>query len=176
MPLVKSPFKSNFELNFYRYYFLIHIPITILIDSCVVITLPFESIQSLIKWHIKENNDFLLFEKPKWLYWFVILELIFQLPLFFYFIYKLGNAYTDKSALNETRKHDIDPNTTGLTTLLKYYGWNASLTSLFCIFVVLYRGYYPATATHLEMYPMDKLKLAFYYFPTFIIPFRLCLL
>ena len=165
---------SSAEQLFYTVYFIIHIPLTIFIDSTICFPPMTETLNSMIEWHIAANNDFLLLEKPSWFYWMVILELIFQLPAFFYFIknmtvFNQGNNDSTK----EVKAQKLTKRKT-VARLLKLYGLNASLTSLFCIWVIYQRGYYPATG--LPLNSMDKFKLIAYYTPTFLIPLRLCML
>lgn len=114
--------------------------------------------------HCKATR-FLLSEKPNWLYWFVLLELVLQLPLFGYFVDKLWNL--NKLQVNTDNK---------LLTWLRIYGWNASLTTLVCIIVIFQRGYIPYDVLRTALTTTQKCQLASVYLPTFLIPLRLCLL
>lgn len=154
------------EQQFYLWYFIVHIPITVFIDSSVVIPPKWQlgAAQRVVNDHIAKQHDFLLSEKPEWLYWFVLLELVMQLPLFGYFVGKLWN-------LNQ-----LQVNTdTKLKTWLRIYGWNASLTTLVCIIVIFQRGYIPYDVLRTSLTMTQKCQLASVYLPTFLIPLRLCL-
>jgi hypothetical protein len=77
--------------TFYFIYCLIHIPITILIDSGLTIPHEYQpEIQKrIISFHISQNKDFLLQSPPTWLVLFGWIEVLFQLPLFFLAAYAL---------------------------------------------------------------------------------------
>lgn len=84
----------------YFYYFLVHTPITVLMDATFVIPteyqLPIQKQLSLF--HIQQNKDFLAVEAPLWVSLFVIWELIFQLPFFIYAAinYKMAEQSTQR--------------------------------------------------------------------------------
>ncbi|SMN20045.1 similar to Saccharomyces cerevisiae YLR050C Putative protein of unknown function [Maudiozyma saulgeensis] len=162
------------EQLFYTLYFIIHIPLTIFIDSTICFSPMTETLNRMIEWHISENNDFLLLEKPSWFFWMVVVELIFQLPAFFYFIKNMNVFSNGNDDSNKKIKADKLNKRKIVAKLLKLYGLNASLTSLFCIWVIYQRGYYPGNG--LPLNSMDKFKLIAYYTPTFLIPLRLCML
>ncbi|GAV54834.1 hypothetical protein ZYGR_0AS01570 [Zygosaccharomyces rouxii] len=145
---------SSFQINFFYYYFLLHIPITLLIDSAVVLPPKFHIAGWLLSKQIEDNNDFLLWDRPLWLQAFVTLELAVQLPLFFQFVKQLRQNHVDSGSL-------------------RLYGVLASTTTLVCIGAIL-EGHYPGSSIPLSA--ADKFKLVGIYFPTFIIPFRLVLL
>lgn len=145
---------SRFQINFFYCYFLIHIPITLLIDSAIVLPPKLHIAGSLLSKQIQDNNDFLLWDRPLWLQAFVFLELTVQLPLFVQFVKQLHRNYVDSGSL-------------------RLYGVLASTTTLVCIGAIL-EGHYPGTVIPLSA--SDKFKLVSIYFPTFIIPFRLVLL
>ena len=153
------------EQQFYLWYFIVHIPITIFIDSSVVIPAKWqlEIAQKVVSDHIAKQHDFLLSEKPEWLYWFVVLELVLQLPLFVYFVNKFWNS------------SELQVNTNSrLKKWLRIYGWNASLTTLICIVVIFKRGYIPYDVLKTSLSMTQKCQLASVYLPTFLIPLRLC--
>ncbi|QLG74888.1 hypothetical protein HG535_0H02150 [Zygotorulaspora mrakii] len=165
---------SHYEQLFYYYYCIIHIPITIAIDSSVVIPLKYHPAATLVNWHIAQNNDFLLYEKPNWLYWFVIIELLFQLPLFFYFIKGFRSIWNTNSLTKDDKVRLYKAKTT-LFKYLRIYGINASFTSLVCIIVIIQRGYYPNSLDiEIPLSQSDMVNLVMVYLPTFIIPLRLC--
>lgn len=72
-------------------YFATHVPATILIDSQAIV--PDEYVpsfaKSLLQFHIKQNDDFLMLEQPLWLKSFIVFEVLVQLPLFFVLLRKL---------------------------------------------------------------------------------------
>lgn len=81
-PLFNGKTKTD---TFYFLYFLLHIPITVLIDSALAIPKEYQlNIQkSLLEFHIGQNKDFLLANPPSWLTVFGWIELVLQLPFFF---------------------------------------------------------------------------------------------
>ncbi|QLL31773.1 hypothetical protein HG536_0B06410 [Torulaspora globosa] len=168
------PKLQGFQRSLYYYYFLLHIPITLLIDSQVVIPERYHPASALFRWHIAQNNDFLLQEKPTWLYNFVLIELVLQLPLFFYFANGLRptQATTDQTKLAKAAASSKEKN---LYRWLRIYGWNASLSTLICMITIYQRGYYPSTPLVPLVYE-DKIRLILVYLPTFLLPLRLCLL
>ncbi|CAL9729455.1 hypothetical protein MOUN0_G07206 [Monosporozyma unispora] len=146
---------STKERSFYKWYFIIHIPITIFIDSSVVLGDRFPVWTSLVKWHCQQNNDILLIEKPNWLWWFVLVELVFQLPLFFYFVMNWSILTQPKSQSTHT-----------MARLLKLYGLEASLTTAICIIAIWSRN---------DITLLHQLQLTSVYLPTFLIPGKLLL-
>ncbi|KTB22267.1 putative membrane protein [Nakaseomyces glabratus] len=172
---------SVFEENFYYYYCLVHIPITVLVDSSVAVPDKWVLLPGLVQWHIRQNNDFLLYEKPMWLQLFVWWELVFQLPLFFYFAHQFKKIWALRSKDTKNAKAERASTKKSLYLWLRVYGLNAALTTWICIVVILYRGYYPFTldasriaGTKLEV--RDTLALMGLYLPTFLLPLRLCML
>lgn len=143
------------ERSFYRWYFIVHIPITVFIDSSVVLGNKFPVWTSLVQWHCTHNHDFLLVEKPEWLWWCVLIELIFQLPLFFYFV-------THWSNLTHPNKEKVD----NFLALLHFYALLATVTTGGCLGTILARKDITST---------DQIKLCLLYLPTFLIPGRLLL-
>ncbi|AGO10992.1 AaceriAFR508Wp [[Ashbya] aceris (nom. inval.)] len=159
------------EQKFYYFYFLIHIPITVFVDSSVVFPQAFQLAPRLVNWHISRNNDFLLQEKPAWLWWFIVVELVFQLPFFLFItrrfvqLWKLTFYGGEESKPMQFQLWRI------MAGGLRLYGLNASLTTLMCLWAIWSRGYYPATG--LPMALADKAKLSMLYVPYFLIPLRL---
>lgn len=111
--------------KFYFAYFLLHIPITVFMDSNIVV--PKEYLvswaQAVLDFHISTNKDFLLVETPLWLQVFGLFELVFQLPLFVYCSIKLYKG--------NDRLHWI---------WMVIYGFNASFTTLVCLVYVYLTG------------------------------------
>ncbi|KAK6198027.1 transmembrane protein 6/97 [Scheffersomyces amazonensis] len=112
--------------TFYLAYYIIHIPITILIDSSIIVPtkylLPVS--QHILDFHISTNHDFLLVEKPLWFKISGLLELTFQLPLFFYLAWSLWN---NRKSINYYVFSII-------------YGFNAAFTTLLCLAAVYNDG------------------------------------
>lgn len=149
-PLFRSTTKAD---TFYFLYFLLHIPITILIDSSLVISkeylFPFQ--RDLIEFHITSNKDFLLENPPFLLVIFGWIEVLFQLPFFFigaYYLYK--------------RNPKIE-------LYIAFYGLEASLTTMYCICYVFLLG------KTFDLTNLEINKLVFVYLPTFVIPFCMLL-
>lgn len=110
--------------TFYYWYFLIHIPVTIVMDSTLVVPEQFQyDFQKyLINLHIDYNKDFLSLAPPFWLKIFVCFELFFQLPVFF-----LGPYYLRK-------------NSKKILLAMMVYGFNAFATTLVCLVYILREG------------------------------------
>lgn len=135
--------------KFYLWYFLVHIPITLLVDASLVIPreyLPSISLK-LLELHISTNKDFLLVQLPLWLQAFGAVELFFQLPLFVIGAYCL---YIKSRAIYP---------------YMLLYGFNASFTTAICIVHVFYDGH---TYGLLEA---QVKQLILVYVPYFAIPF-----
>ncbi|OBA20671.1 hypothetical protein METBIDRAFT_44141 [Metschnikowia bicuspidata var. bicuspidata NRRL YB-4993] len=132
----------------YFWYFVLHIPITILIDSCLVIPREHRHwVQAwMVDFHVRLNKDFLLQNPPLWLQVFGVFELFFQLPVFFLAAYKLFRG---------RRKIHV---------MLVLYGFNASFTTLVCLVYVL------KTALNHGLTDGEKWKLFALYLPYLLIP------
>lgn len=162
-----------FEQLIYYYYFVIHIPITIFLDSCTIIPEKFQVAKALINWHITRNHDFLLVEKPYWFQFFILIELVFQLPLFIWFITKFRQLW----AIDRTSKRNqvlYGRISSQMRYWLRIYGFVASTTTFVCLIVIAFHGYY--YPVKLEITVMEKIKLIAIYAPYFVIPFRLLFL
>ena len=111
--------------NFYFMYMVFHVPITIFVDSSLVIPPQYqlEITKSLLATHLDANKDFLLVQLPLWLKVFGAFELAFQLPLFFYCAYAIWRQ-TSKSYY----------------VWMTVYGFNAMLTTLVCMVYVWVDG------------------------------------
>jgi hypothetical protein len=138
----------------YFYYFLIHTPITILVDATFAIPIEYQiSIQrKLHEFHVTTNKDFLGENSPLWMKIFVIWELIFQLPFFIYGVYDY---------LKNNQKH-YSIHTWPMFLL---YGFNAGFTTLICLIYVLLDGDQHGLNTS------EWLNLLGLYTPTMILPF-----
>lgn len=112
--------------QFYFWYLIIHIPITILIDSCIIVPEEYQLTISkfLLNFHLTTNKDFLLIELPIWFKVFGIFELLFQLPFFFIGSYFLGKG---------ERSRQIYP-------FMSLYGFNAFFTTLVCLCYIYTNG------------------------------------
>ncbi|KAK9235639.1 transmembrane protein 6/97 [Lipomyces kononenkoae] len=132
---------------FYFVYGVLHIFITVAIDSAGVIehdSRPgFQ--KALLKVQIEENKDPLMANVPVWLYTFIGVELLFQLPVF------IGGAW----ALHRDYKKAY--------IALLIYGVNASITTLACIAELAWNQEFELTGG-------ERQKLIWIYFPTFLIP------
>lgn len=144
------------ERSFYKWYFIVHIPVTLFVDSSVVLGEHFPVWTSLVKWHCNQSQDVLLMEKPVWLWWFVLIELVFQLPLFFYFV--LNWSILTQPRNSQKRQTFI--------SLIRWYALNASVTTAICI---------AAFWTRSDITLAHQIQLTLTYLPTFLIPGRLLL-
>lgn len=141
--------KSNID-KFLFWYFLIHIPITIFIDSSCIIPQQYQlSIsQKIVEFHISTNKDILLAYPQLWFKIFVSFEVLFQLPLFFYFVYKYLSNSLD---LNYYLWNII-------------YGFNAGFTTFVCLIwlIIEYKSY--------DLLLIQVINLSAIYSPYLIIP------
>lgn len=139
----------------YFYYFLIHIPITVLMDATFVIPKEYQiSIQrTLSNFHIENNKDFLAIESPIWMKIFVAWELVFQLPFFFYVIY-------DYLVLNKFKKFS-----TNVWVSFLIYGFNAGFTSMICLIYIFLQS----ESNGLSF--TEMLNLLSLYLPTTLLPY-----
>ncbi|ODV96054.1 hypothetical protein PACTADRAFT_2356 [Pachysolen tannophilus NRRL Y-2460] len=148
---------QQFLDRFYFLYYLIHIPITVLIDSTLVIPKEFqlELQKTILSFHISSNNDFLLAgDVELWLKIFGLIEILFQLPFFIYYCITF---------LKKKFSVTVTPNPK-LYVCNLIYGFNASLTTLVCLFYVYFKG--PENG----LTNGEVINLIFVYFPTFLIP------
>lgn len=135
--------------RFYFWYFVVHIPITVLIDSSLVVPreyLPSVS-QKLLEFHISTNKDFLLVDLPLWIRAFGAVEIFFQLPLFVVGAYMLYR------------------NAKAIYPYMMLYGFNASFTTAVCMAHIYNEG-----ASHGLLESQTK-RLVLVYVPYFAIPF-----
>ena len=132
-------------------YYLLHIPITLLIDSSVIIPTKYHTAltTNLLQFHISQNNDILLLHPQTWFKSFIAFECILQLPLFFYFVKKHVQSNLD------VRYY--------LWSVV--YGFNASFTTLVCMVHILIDG-----QTQFGLNQLSALKLCGIYLPYLIIP------
>ncbi|KAK9338957.1 transmembrane protein 6/97 [Lipomyces starkeyi] len=141
--LLKRPLDT-----FYFVYFVLHIFITLIIDSAGVI--PPDSRptfqKALLKIQIEENKDPLMANVPVWLYTFIGVEVLFQLPVF------IGGAWG---------LYKADFKRTYIALLI--YGVNASITTLACIAELAWNEEFMLTRA-------ERQKLIWIYFPTLLIP------
>lgn len=138
----------------YFYYFIIHTPITIFMDATFVIPDEYQNFiqKRLSLFHIEQNKDFLAIESPLWMKFFVVWELIFQLP---FFIYAIIN-YLQNGRKFYSKK---------LWIMFLVYGFNAGFTTLLCIcYIVSDSGKYQLTTG-------EFLNLLGLYTPTMLLPF-----
>ncbi|ODQ82094.1 hypothetical protein BABINDRAFT_170629 [Babjeviella inositovora NRRL Y-12698] len=144
--------------KFYAAYFLLHIPITVLIDSSLVIPPAHRPLlqQQILKFHFEQNKDFLLVNVRNWLWCFGIIEMVFQLPFFAWAAYRLLG-----------RKGQMLTLTMAPGMIL--YGFNASVTSLVCIVEIVLEG------ARNGLTQSEVWALVGVYFPTFVIPFVMLL-
>jgi len=82
---------NDFMRKVYIAYFATHVPATILIDSQAIVPEKYvpSFARQLLKFHIKQNDDFLMLEQPMWLKSFIVCEVLVQLPMFYVLLRKL---------------------------------------------------------------------------------------
>lgn len=103
--------------TFYYWYFIIHIPVTLVMDLTMVVPQKWQPSwqQALAAFHINTNKDFLLQEMPLWLQVSAMFELFVQLPIFF---------IAARALLRNCQK---------VYVLMTVYGFNAFFTTLLCL-------------------------------------------
>lgn len=138
----------------YFYYFLIHIPITVLMDATFVIPEHYQiSLQrTLSAFHIEQNKDFLAIESPLWMKIFVVWELVFQLPFFMY-------------AVLDYLKNGRNTYSAHTWPMFFLYGFNAGFTTLVCLIYIIAEGHLHHLSTP------QFLNLLGLYTPTMVLPF-----
>lgn len=128
----------------YIAYFGIHIVITVLIDAAIGLPdswqLPIQ--RQLLAFHVESNSDLLVIASPVWLRAFVWLEILLQLPLFFWAIWDLAKQ----------RKR--------VWPAIFAYGVEASTTTYACLAEVLF----------MDTEPAIKKNLLGLYIPTLVVP------
>lgn len=134
----------------YAAYFVIHIAITMLVDAAIALPAKYQlPIQrKLLATHMMMNNDVIVAARPPWLVGFVWIELLLQLPFFFYGAYALLK--------NDKRVYPF----------ALAYGVEASTTTFGCLVEVL---------AVRNISSADRFGLLGLYLPTFIIPAVLAL-
>lgn len=162
-PLFSGETKTD---TFYFLYFLLHIPITVLVDSALAIPHGHQlSLQkSLIGIQVEQNKDFLLANPPSWLVVFGWIELVVQLPFFV-----IGSVALYKSEY-DTRSMEVltNNNLQGSTKVYPYlvaYGLEASITTACCLVAIWVQGHEHG------LNHIDIISLIGIYLPTFLIPF-----
>ncbi|ODQ63588.1 hypothetical protein NADFUDRAFT_62177 [Nadsonia fulvescens var. elongata DSM 6958] len=152
---------------FYFAYFLLHIPITLLIDISLALPDLTPLHTFLLDFHIKSNKDLLNANPPNWLVVFVFMEILFQLPFFFWGAYRLYTVKRIPNSVEDAPDH-MDQNANGKLYLwILIYGLNASITTLGCIAEIFKFG-----PSQLNLLSNDDVtKLVSVYLPTFLIPF-----
>lgn len=123
-------------------------------DATFVIPREYQnSIQIFLSdFHVNSNKDFMAVNPSLWMKFFVIFELIFQLPLFFIAVFDyIQNKKTGYSKF--------------LWPAFLVYGFNAGFTSFICL-IYIWSGSASAGLTTGEM-----LNLAALYTPTTVLPF-----
>lgn len=135
--------------RFYLAYMILHVPITVFVDSNLVIPSEYQlSIsKAILNFHLEANKDFLLVTLPLWLKVFGLIELVFQLPLFVY------------CAVEIWKQTSVD-----YYLWMIVYGFNAALTTLVCMAYVWVDG------TSHGLLLQDVVKLELIYFPYLLIP------
>lgn len=139
----------NFE-NLYLIFFCLHIPITIFIDSSVFFgPYYFSFVKNLLKFHVNFNKDFLIKEPELWFKSFIFIEIVFQLPIFFYCSY---------SIYKKLKSHYV---------LMIMYGVNTAISTFTCLL-------YIANREKTDLSNFDRLKLFTIYLPFFMMSLLIC--
>ncbi|VEU23783.1 DEKNAAC105048 [Brettanomyces naardenensis] len=137
----------------YFFYFLIHTPLTLLIDDTFLIPAKYQlPIQrTLYEYQVVHNKDFLASELPLWMQYFVAVELVFQLPVF---LISIGNYLKNGSKRLST----------WLYPFILMYAFNAAFTSFQCLVYIYIQG--PSYGLSSD----ETYTLLGLYTPTFVIP------
>ncbi|CAK9442296.1 uncharacterized protein LODBEIA_P60390 [Lodderomyces beijingensis] len=107
-------------------YYLTHIPVTLVIDASVIIPKQYHSqlTSFLVQFHTSQNKDIVLLYPQIWFKTFILVEVVFQLPLFVYFCYKY-------------LKRQLDARYYAWSLI---YGFNASFTTFVCMVYICMEG------------------------------------
>lgn len=138
--------------TFLFYYYVIHIPITILIDASVIIPTKYHTLltTTLLEFHTSQNNDILLLHPQTWFKTFIAIECFVQLPLFCYFV-------------AQHLRHQLD---VGYYLWSVIYGFNASFTTFVCLVHIIVDG----NGVEFGLSQSETIKLCGIYLPYLIIP------
>lgn len=133
----------------YYWYFAAHIPITLVMDSTIVVPPRFQLgfQKMLLAFHLRQNKDFLLVELPLWLRISGAFELFVQLPIFVLALYALRRKLV------------------WIFPVIMVYGFNAFFTTLLCL-AYIYTGAETRGLLTREMFNLLGL-----YVPYLVIPF-----
>lgn len=135
---------SHIRDRLYVGYFILHLFITLLIDSAIVLpenwVLRFQ--RQLLDLHVRLNSDLIVQTKPIWLQTFVWVEILFQTPFFVW-------AALDLTAGNRR-----------VWPAILVYGVEASTTTLACV----------VESAMLPLGLSERMNLVFIYLPTFVVP------
>lgn len=131
--------------KFYIAYFLLHVVITLAIDSTIALPRDwvFAFQRQLGDFHIAKNHDLLVASKPTWLKTFVWVEILLQTPFFVWASYDLWK-----------KNKRVYP-------AVLAYGVEASTTTLACVAEV---------AVLPQLTTAERLNLVAIYLPTLLIP------
>lgn len=138
------------------WFFFSHIWVTIFIDLSIINKGKtfHPKLHQLINWHVRENNDYLVGERPKYLQFFVYTELFFQLPFFI--------ASISYGVFNLPRN------------IVIFYGLLAGGSTILCMIDIVLFGHKPYTTKPLNF--KEKLMLLSFYLPYAGMPLILLLL
>ncbi|XP_007530784.1 sigma intracellular receptor 2 [Erinaceus europaeus] len=144
------------------FYFLSHIPITLLLDLQMVLSPEYypAELKNLLQWYAKEFKDPFLLSPQLWFKAFVFCELVFQLPFFpiaTYAFFKGGRKWIRTPAII----YSVHTMTTLVPILFTLLFEDFSKASGF-------KGQGPKTV-------IERVTLAFVYAPYFVIPLILLL-
>ena len=150
-----------FNLNTNRRFSAQHIVVTLLIDSTIALPVTYQtSLQHRLgRFHIESNNDLLVANPPPWLVAYVWLELLFQLPFFFFGAYYFlkGEIFLNIFILSLIN-YLLDNKKVYIPSLI--YGVEAATTTFACLVELFY----------LDVSQSDLIKLVSFYLPTLVVP------
>lgn len=137
--------------TFYFWYFILHIPITLLVDSTIVIPQEYQlSLQkAFLGFHLAQNKDFLLEELPLWLRVSGAFEVFVQLPIFFAAAWSLRRGCSK------------------IYVVMTVYGFNAFFTTLLCLCYVYSEAEGHGLSSG-EMYQLLALYVPYFAIPLFM--------
>lgn len=138
--------------TFYFWYFVIHVPVTLLVDATMVIPKEWQlSVQKqLVGFHIAANKDFLLEKMPLWLEISGMFEVFVQLPIFVVAAVALRRQWRP------------------IYLIMTIYGFNAFFTTLLCLAHIVQDG--PAAGlTHNECINLFALYVPYFAIPLYML-------
>lgn len=173
----KTILKNEFLDNLYYVFFIAHFFTSVFIDLSGLIGIERMYTKNLILSYISKYNDFLLFERPDWFRFLILIETIVQVPMFMWFFTIFNRYYDEKKrhcftvVVKRENLFRLKSWRPIIRKFLKLYALLASSTTAYCCYIIYTQGHYPGTSTPLTS--EDTYKLIALYSPMIYIPLGL---